>query len=128
MKSKIYEQLEADFFKDEMKKEIDELFNLLNLTSKEIEIIKLRFGFDTLRPLTLEEIGERYGLTKQRIKQIEIKALNKIKGNKKVLYRLGEYLYDQPTVNEKKVNELLKESIRERTKYSKKTKAKKGGD
>ena len=49
------------------------------LTEREQEILRLRVGFDNGRPMTLEEVGELYGLTRERIRQIESKALRKLK-------------------------------------------------
>ena len=42
-------------------------------------ILKLRFGFDDGRPRTLEEVGKVYDVTRERIRQIEEKALRKLK-------------------------------------------------
>lgn len=52
---------------------------LSKLTEKEKNILKLRFGFDNQQPKTLEDIGKIYGVTRERIRQIEIKALKKLK-------------------------------------------------
>jgi RNA polymerase primary sigma factor len=52
---------------------------LSNLTEREQDVLKLRFGLDDKRPLTLEEIGERYGLTRERIRQIEGQGLKKLR-------------------------------------------------
>lgn len=49
------------------------------LSAREAEIIKLRFGLEDDRELTLEEIGRRFGLTRERIRQLELKALRKLK-------------------------------------------------
>ena len=49
------------------------------LTEREQMIIKLRFGFDDGRPRTLEEVGRVYGVTRERIRQIEEKALRKLR-------------------------------------------------
>ena len=56
---------------------------LSTLTEREQEILRLRVGFDNGRPMTLEEVGELYGLTRERIRQIESKALRKLKHPKK---------------------------------------------
>jgi RNA polymerase primary sigma factor len=58
----------------------DELHAVLGtLTDREEKIIGLRFGLDGTDPMTLEEIGKRFGLTRERIRQIEIKALSKLR-------------------------------------------------
>lgn len=49
------------------------------LTEREQMILKLRFGFDDGRPRTLEEVGRVYGVTRERIRQIEEKALRKLR-------------------------------------------------
>lgn len=49
------------------------------LTETEAEVIKLRYGLDGDKPQTLKEIGDVYDLTKERIRQIEKKALRKMK-------------------------------------------------
>lgn len=60
-----------------LKEQITQLLNIL--TPKEKEIIKLRYGLNGEEPLTLEAIGNKYNLTRERIRQIERKALNKIR-------------------------------------------------
>jgi len=56
---------------------IEELLG--TLTVKEADIIRLRFGIGTDRPRTLEEVGDIYGVTRERIRQIEAKALRKLR-------------------------------------------------
>lgn len=58
----------------------DMLFELMsNLTEKEQTVIKLRFGLTGKKPMTLEQIGRELKLTRERIRQIETKALRTLK-------------------------------------------------
>ncbi len=52
---------------------------LLTLTERERTILALRFGLTGEEPLTLEEVGKRFGLTRERIRQLEAKALAKLR-------------------------------------------------
>jgi RNA polymerase primary sigma factor len=57
----------------------DELSALLNmLTHKERKVIELRFGLKGEHPRTLEEVGQKFGVTRERIRQIEVKTLAKL--------------------------------------------------
>ncbi len=51
------------------------------LTMREADVIKLYFGLNGEHPLTLEEIGERFDLTRERVRQIKEKALRRLKHN-----------------------------------------------
>lgn len=58
----------------------DELKNLLlTLTKREAEVLELRFGLFDGTSHTLEEVGKRFGVTRERIRQIEAKALRKLR-------------------------------------------------
>ena len=52
---------------------------LSTLTPREEKVIRLRFGLDDGRPRTLEEVGEVFAVTRERIRQIEAKALRKLR-------------------------------------------------
>ena len=58
-----------------------------NLTEKEIEVIKRRYGIDQVESESLEAIGATKGVTRERIRQIEVKAMRKIRFTAKRLAR-----------------------------------------
>ena len=64
---------------------------LSTLSDREQKIIRLRFGIGGGRPHTLEEVGNEFSVTRERIRQIEAKALSKMRKNKKTK-RLQEYI------------------------------------
>ncbi|MCD8796589.1 sigma-70 family RNA polymerase sigma factor [Mammaliicoccus sciuri] len=74
-----------------LKQEIDNLFSN-KLTEREAKVLLMRFGFENGQIYTLEEIGQEIGVTRERIRQIESKALKKLKFIK-IKERLGEYYY-----------------------------------
>ena len=64
---------------------------LLTLTDREAEVIRLYYGIDYERAFTLEEIGEKFSLTRERVRQIKEKALTKLK-HKSRSHELRSYL------------------------------------
>jgi len=52
---------------------------LSTLTDREAKIIKLRFGIDSGYPRTLEEVGRIFRVTRERVRQIEAKAIRKLR-------------------------------------------------
>ena len=52
---------------------------LLTLSPREEQVIRMRFGLDDGIGCTLEKVGERFSVTRERIRQIEVKALRKLR-------------------------------------------------
>ena len=78
----------VDAVSDIMRRE--ELNNVLGtLTHRERKVIELRFGLKGEHPRTLEEVGQKFGVTRERIRQIEAKTLAKLKA-----YRESQKLRD----------------------------------
>jgi len=72
---------DKDLMKESLKKEVQNV--LSTLTEREAEVIKLYFGIEGDHSATLEEIGERFNLTRERVRQIKEKALRNLKHSKK---------------------------------------------
>ncbi|MDA9872760.1 RNA polymerase sigma factor RpoD/SigA [Saprospiraceae bacterium] len=53
--------------------------SLSTLTERQCDVIKLYFGIGVEHPLSLEDIGDRFGLTRERVRQIKDKAINKLR-------------------------------------------------
>ncbi|MGC6434164.1 MAG: sigma-70 family RNA polymerase sigma factor [Crocinitomicaceae bacterium] len=68
---------ENELVKDSLRKDIDR--SLRTLTSREGEVIRMYFGLNGKYPLTLEEIGEKFDLTRERVRQIKEKAIRRLK-------------------------------------------------
>lgn len=58
------------------------LKSLSRLSDRERKMIRLRFGIGTRHPHTLEEIGEKFGITRERVRQIEATALEKLRDSR----------------------------------------------
>ena len=94
----------SDFIKDEhglmpheaasyevLKLQINEILSLLS--EREAEVLRLRYGIDNGREMTLEEIGKEFNVTRERIRQIESKALGKLR-SKSRSNKLIDFLSD----------------------------------
>ncbi len=72
-----------------LKEQVEDV--LASLTSRERRVLQLRFGLDDGRSRTLEEVGKDFGVTRERIRQIEAKALRKLRHPSRSK-RLKDYL------------------------------------
>lgn len=66
-----------ELLKESLRREIDRAIS--TLTEREANIIRLYFGLNSKNPYTLEEIGEEFGLTRERVRQIKEKAVRRLK-------------------------------------------------
>lgn len=71
-----------------LKDAIDKILN--SLTEREEKVIRLRYGLDSSDTMTLEEVGKLFGVTRERIRQIESKAIRKLR-HPLILKKLNAY-------------------------------------
>ncbi|MEP7189225.1 MAG: sigma-70 family RNA polymerase sigma factor, partial [Roseiflexaceae bacterium] len=70
-----------------LREQVEQVLN--QLTERERRVLQLRFGLEDGHSRTLEEVGKEFGVTRERIRQIEVKALRKLRHP-----RLGKKLRD----------------------------------
>lgn len=80
---------DSELMHDSLKSEVENILSILD--EREAEVIRLSFGIGSNQKATLEEIGERFNLTRERIRQIKEKALRKLRTSKRS-GKLREYL------------------------------------
>lgn len=68
---------ESQLLYESLKKEIDRAIS--TLTPREADVVRLYFGLNSKHPMTLEEIGEKFDLTRERVRQIKEKAIRRLK-------------------------------------------------
>ncbi len=68
---------EKELMTESLRKEIDRAIS--TLTPRESDVIRLYFGLNSKHPMTLEEIGEKFDLTRERVRQIKEKAIRRLK-------------------------------------------------
>lgn len=83
----IEEEIDNDFLKDSIKEA------LKTLSEREIMVINMRFGLDGGSPQTLDMIGQKLGITRERVRQIESKALRNLRHPSRSKY-LKDYIWD----------------------------------
>jgi RNA polymerase primary sigma factor len=64
-------------YQESLRREIER--SLSTLTDRQCDVIKLYFGIGVEHPMSLEDIGEKFGLTRERVRQIKDKAINKLR-------------------------------------------------
>jgi len=79
IEDKIMPSPEETVIRSGLKEQIEEALN--QLTEREAEVLKMRFGLMDSAEHTLEEVGQRFKVTRERIRQIEAKALKKLKSS-----------------------------------------------
>ncbi len=93
----------SDFIEDQSKATPPELASYLllreqidkvlsELSDRERKVLRLRFGLEDGRSRTLEEVGREFKVTRERIRQIEAKALRKLKSDPRFFKKLKDYL------------------------------------
>jgi RNA polymerase primary sigma factor len=89
LEDRLSPSVEYQIIKNSIEEQIRDILD--ELGEKESMVLKLRFGFDCDRPQTLQEIGDKLNLTRERIRQIEKKAMRKLSQSHK-LQQLKGYL------------------------------------
>jgi RNA polymerase primary sigma factor len=80
---------DTDLMQDSLRNEVADILSTLD--EREAEVIRLSFGIGSNQKATLEEIGERFNLTRERIRQIKENALRKLRSSKRS-NKLKDYL------------------------------------
>ena len=104
------EDMEEQAISTTISNEIKEIFKISNLSDREIKIINMRFGLNGNVPQTLEDVGNYFGLTRERIRQIEMKVFKKIRNTSRGR-ALQDYLdikVDEPLIEEDSNTDLLR--------------------
>ena len=102
--------LEEEFFSNNLYSEIMDLFKKCNLNDMEKDIIMLRKGIGIKKPITLEELGKKYNVSRERIRQIEIKVLEKLRASKYI--KEFAFYMDDPNQALKNIDTLRKQKYK----------------
>lgn len=77
VKDEKYKSPAMMIYKRDLKDDLEAALN--SLMDNEKKILRMRFGFDDERPITLKEVGNEFGISAETVRQIETRAMNKIK-------------------------------------------------
>lgn len=102
--------LEEEFFSNNLYSEIMDLFKKCNLNDMEKDIIMLRKGIGIKKPITLEELGKKYNVSRERIRQIEMKVLVKLRDSKYI--KEFAFYMDDPNQALKNIDTLRKQKYK----------------
>lgn len=102
---------------DTLPLQVRNLFEKCNLKPKEIDILMLRYGFNNKTPMTLEEIGKKYHLTRERVRQIESRAIKKLRMSRHIK-ELAIYM-DNPNRSLQNLEEFREQYQEMKTPYKK---------
>ncbi|MBD5163440.1 MAG: sigma-70 family RNA polymerase sigma factor, partial [Bacteroidales bacterium] len=76
---------DAGLYRESLSNEVERA--LRQLTDREREILKMFFGIGEYQEMTLEEIGAKFDLTRERVRQIKEKAIRRLKGSRSQLLK-----------------------------------------
>lgn len=86
--------VEDCLFENDLENNVQIALNKAKLTEREKMIIKCRYGLDNLKPETLLNIGKMFNITHERVRQIELSALAKIRKSEEAVRILSEYSFN----------------------------------
>jgi DNA-binding CsgD family transcriptional regulator len=103
-----WEYVLPDPIEEAMRNDLSRILNdcLDTLTPREAKVLRMRFGIDRDRDYTFDQIGQMFGVTKERVRQIEAKALRKMRHPARSQRILQAHSDCQPVKSEKELEEL----------------------
>lgn len=83
---------EEEAIRNILKEDVRKFLSESKISDREMEILSFRFGFHGGKIPTFEQLGEVYGVTRERVRQIELGALRKIRKNQNQLNKIRDYV------------------------------------